>query len=184
VARPSSPVLHEDSIGRRDRRLKGWRWPVPRPLADRPPPRPCSRAIERSPGSWSGWSACSRRRVTVQLDAVQAAWLRALADLNNCSRAAVLREALTYLAARESARVSRTRYYRAIALAAATSRWDPISDYLAGRPVSPPDSALDNGCYVKLERRLRPTRPPSDCCVGAGCRGLAQGRAVANGRQR
>jgi hypothetical protein len=85
---------------------------------------------------------------------VQAAWLRALADLNNCSRAAVLREALTYLAARESARVSRTRYYRAIALAAAASRWDPISDYLAGRPVSPPDSALDNQCYVKLARRL------------------------------
>ena len=77
-------------------------------------------------------------RVTVQLDAVQSAWLDALAGLHNCSRAAVLREGLSYLSARESVRIARTRHYAAVALAVRASRWDPISDYLAGRPISPP----------------------------------------------
>jgi predicted transcriptional regulator len=80
----------------------------------------------------------SPRRVTVQFDPVQAAWLDALADLHNCSRAAILREALSWYSARESARVSRTRYYKAIGLAARASKWDPISDYLAGKEVMPP----------------------------------------------
>jgi predicted transcriptional regulator len=78
------------------------------------------------------------RRVTVQLDPVQIAWLDALAELHKCSRAAILREALSWYSARESARVSRTRYYTAIALAARASKWDPISDYLAGKKITPP----------------------------------------------
>jgi len=78
------------------------------------------------------------RRVTVQLDPVQATWLEALAEFNNCSRAEVLREALRHLSARDSARVARTRYYRAIGLAARAAAWDPVSDYLAGRPITPP----------------------------------------------
>jgi hypothetical protein len=78
------------------------------------------------------------RRVTVQLDPVQSVWLEALAGLHNCSRAAVLREALSWYSARESARVSRTRYYQAIALAARASEWDPISDYIAGKQITPP----------------------------------------------
>lgn len=77
-------------------------------------------------------------RVTVQLDPVQSAWLEALAELHDCSRASVLREALRYLSARETVRVSRSRRYKAIALAIRASEWDPISDYLAGRKVSPP----------------------------------------------
>jgi metal-responsive CopG/Arc/MetJ family transcriptional regulator len=77
-------------------------------------------------------------RVTVQLDAVQLAWLDALADLHGCSRAAVLREALRYLSARESVRVERTRHYARIGLIARAERFDPISDYLAGREISPP----------------------------------------------
>lgn len=78
------------------------------------------------------------RRVTVQLDVVQAAWLDGLAELHNCSAAAVLREALSYYSARESVRIQRTRHYACIALALRSERWDPISDYLAGRPISPP----------------------------------------------
>lgn len=78
------------------------------------------------------------RRVSVQLDAVQSAWLDALADLRGCSRAAVLRDALTYLSARESVSVQRTRHYAVIALIARAERFDPISDYLAGRQISPP----------------------------------------------
>ena len=78
------------------------------------------------------------RRVTVQLDPVQSAWLEALAALNKCSRAQVLRDGLSWYAARETTRVSRTRYYAAIALAAKASEWDPISDYLAGRSIHPP----------------------------------------------
>ena len=76
--------------------------------------------------------------VTVRLDAVQLAWLDALADVHECSRAAVLREALRYFSARESVRIARTRHYAIIGLLARAERWDPISDYLAGRAVSPP----------------------------------------------
>lgn len=78
------------------------------------------------------------RRVTVQLDLVQSAWLEALAGLHNCSRAAVLREALSWYSAREAGRVTRTRYYAAIQLAARASKWDPITDYLNGKEVTPP----------------------------------------------
>jgi hypothetical protein len=78
------------------------------------------------------------RRVTVQLDPVESVWLEALADLHKCSRAQVLRDGLSWYAARETTRVSRTRYYRLIALASRASEWDPISDYLAGRDVQPP----------------------------------------------
>jgi hypothetical protein len=77
-------------------------------------------------------------RVTVRLDGVQTAWVVALADLRGCTQADVLREAVTYLAARESARISRTRYYAAIALAARAAAWDPVTDYLAGREITPP----------------------------------------------
>jgi hypothetical protein len=76
--------------------------------------------------------------VTVRLDAVQAAWLDALADVHQCSRAAVLREALLYFIARESVRVERTRHYAVIGMIARAERWDPITDYLAGRTPAPP----------------------------------------------
>jgi predicted transcriptional regulator len=76
--------------------------------------------------------------VTVRLDGVQLAWLDALADLHSCTRAAVLRESLRYFTARESVRIERTARYAAIQLAARAERWDPISDYLAGRQVNPP----------------------------------------------
>jgi len=78
------------------------------------------------------------RRVSVTVDAVQSAWLDALADLHGCTGQDVLREALRYFAARESARVSRTRHYRAIAVAAQAERSDPIGDYLAGKPLPEP----------------------------------------------
>lgn len=78
------------------------------------------------------------RRVTVQLDPVQGAWLDAIADNWGCSRAAVLRDALRYLCARETVRVQRTHHYRVIGLLARAERFDPISDYLAGREISPP----------------------------------------------
>lgn len=77
-------------------------------------------------------------RVTVRLDGVQSAWVDALAQLHGCSRADVLRLAVRYLAARESDRIARTRYYEAVGLAARAARWDPVSDYLAGRRVTPP----------------------------------------------
>lgn len=78
------------------------------------------------------------RRVTVQLDPVQNAWLEALADVHNCSRAQVLRRSLSYFSARESVRIARTQHYRVIGLAARAARWDPITDFLAERPISPP----------------------------------------------
>jgi hypothetical protein len=77
------------------------------------------------------------RRYTVQLDAFQAIWLEALADLHNCSRAQVLRDALSWYSVRETTRVQRTRYYAVMKLAQRASEWDPISDYLAGCGVSP-----------------------------------------------
>jgi Arc/MetJ-type ribon-helix-helix transcriptional regulator len=77
-------------------------------------------------------------RVSVRLDALQVAWLDALAAVHNVSRSDVLRLALSYLSARESARIARTRHYDAVALAARAQRWDPISDFLAGRPITPP----------------------------------------------
>jgi hypothetical protein len=73
------------------------------------------------------------RRETVGLDAVQAAWLDAVADLWGCSRAAVLREALRYLAARETVRVARSRHYALIGELSRAERFDPIGDFLAGR---------------------------------------------------
>jgi hypothetical protein len=77
-------------------------------------------------------------RVTVRLDGVQLAWLDAIADLHSCSRAAVLREALRYFSARESTRIARTRHYKVIGLRARAERFDPITDYLAGKQVDPP----------------------------------------------
>jgi len=74
----------------------------------------------------------------VELDAVQAAWLDAIADLHACSRENVLREGLRRLIAVENARVTRTRRYDAIRLAARADKWDPISDYLGGLEVIPP----------------------------------------------
>lgn len=77
-------------------------------------------------------------RVVVDLDPLQVAWLDALAAVHNCSRASVLRDALSYLSARESVSIARSRQYAAVQLAARAQRWDPISDYLAGRPITPP----------------------------------------------
>jgi hypothetical protein len=80
----------------------------------------------------------ARRRVVVSLDGVQSAWLDALAELHSTTPQAVLREALRYLAAREHARVLRTRRHEAIRLAARAEHFDPVSDYLSGRPTTPP----------------------------------------------
>jgi hypothetical protein len=46
-------------------------------------------------------------RVTVVLDDVQFAWLEALSGLHDCGHSAVLREALSYLSARELSRLER-----------------------------------------------------------------------------
>lgn len=77
-------------------------------------------------------------RLSVTLDATQTAWLDALADLHGCSRQAVLRQALSYLSARESVRIARTRHYAAIAAALDAERFDPIGDFLNGDPPSTP----------------------------------------------
>ena len=76
--------------------------------------------------------------VTVELDGVQMAWLEAIADLHGSSREDILREALRWYSARESDRVSRTKRYQAIALAARAEAWDPVSDHLAGLEVVAP----------------------------------------------
>ncbi len=62
------------------------------------------------------------RRVTVRLDPVQAAWLDAIADVNNCTGAAVLREALSWLAAKESVRVERNARLEQLEKIAASAR--------------------------------------------------------------
>jgi len=71
--------------------------------------------------------------VTVRLDGVQLAWLDAIADVHGATRADVLREALQYFAAKEHARVARTRRYEVIKLISRAERWDPITSYLCGR---------------------------------------------------
>lgn len=48
-----------------------------------------------------------RDTVRVTLDAVQLAWLDGLAELHEASRAAVMREALSYFVAREYVRLER-----------------------------------------------------------------------------
>jgi hypothetical protein len=78
------------------------------------------------------------RRVTVTLDPTQAAWLEALAAFHKCSRAQILREGLSWYAARETASISRTRYYRAMAVIEKATAWDPVSDYLAGLDTDSP----------------------------------------------
>jgi metal-responsive CopG/Arc/MetJ family transcriptional regulator len=77
-------------------------------------------------------------RVSVRLDVVQLAWLDAIADLHGSTRAGVLRESLRYFIAREADRVQRTRHYAVIATIARAERWDPISDYLAGKELQAP----------------------------------------------
>ena len=59
-------------------------------------------------------------------------------QLHGCSGENVIREALRWFSARESARVQRTKRYRAIQLAARAEAFDPISDYLAGVEVVAP----------------------------------------------
>jgi hypothetical protein len=76
--------------------------------------------------------------IVLELDGVQTAWLDGLAELHGCSRENVLREALRRLSAADSARVSRTTRYQAVALAIRAERWDPVSDYLAGLEVVEP----------------------------------------------
>ena len=76
--------------------------------------------------------------MVVQLDPVQTAWLDALAALHDCDRAQILRQALSRFSAREASSVSRTKRYLAIQLACRAEDWDPVSDYLAGREVTPP----------------------------------------------
>jgi Arc/MetJ-type ribon-helix-helix transcriptional regulator len=69
---------------------------------------------------------------------VQLAWLEALVELHGSTRSGVMRESLRYLVARETVRLERTERYRAVQLAARAARWDPISDYINGRPSPPP----------------------------------------------
>ena len=72
-------------------------------------------------------------RITVRLDPIQAIWVDAIADLHETTRAAVVREALGHLAARESVRVRRTRHYALLREVARLEAWDPVTDYLAGK---------------------------------------------------
>ena len=76
--------------------------------------------------------------MTVQLDAVQSAWLDALAELHGCRRPAVMREALSWFVAREYSRMQRNHRLAVVRLALRAQRFDPITDYLAGRPIVPP----------------------------------------------
>jgi hypothetical protein len=78
----------------------------------------------------------------LQLSPIQDAWLTAIAEVRGCSRPDVIREALEWVAARETDRVSRTRHYALIGFIAKQEMWNPIDDYLrhqAEHPtVSPP----------------------------------------------
>jgi Arc/MetJ-type ribon-helix-helix transcriptional regulator len=69
-------------------------------------------------------------RITVRLPPALDAWLTAVADVRQTNRADVVREAISWVAARESARVARTRHYRVIGLLAAQEAWNPVEDYL------------------------------------------------------
>jgi hypothetical protein len=51
--------------------------------------------------------------ITVRLLPLQVTWFDAAAALRQTNRSEGIREAITWLAARESAQVSRTRHYRA-----------------------------------------------------------------------
>lgn len=70
-------------------------------------------------------------RISVRLDPVQLAWVEAIAYERAATRAAVVREAIRYFAARETVRVARTERYRMIGIIAQAERFDPIGDYLA-----------------------------------------------------
>ena len=69
-------------------------------------------------------------RITVRLLPLQVAWLDAVAAVRQTNRSEVIREAITWLAARESTRVERTRHYRVIQLIARQEAWKPVDDYL------------------------------------------------------
>jgi hypothetical protein len=98
-----------------------------------------ARAVgERSNAAPSAADAPSGCSVLLELDAVQTAWLDAIADLHGVDRASVLREALRRFSACESERVSRTTRYQAIALACRAERWNPVADYLAGQETEVP----------------------------------------------
>jgi hypothetical protein len=66
----------------------------------------------------------------VQLTALEDAWLTAVADVRGVSRPAAVREAISWLAARETARVSRTRHYRVIGYIARQEIWNPVDELL------------------------------------------------------
>lgn len=85
--------------------------------------------------------ACGQR-LTVRLTPVQAAWVDAIADTRGTSRSAVVRDALTGLAARETVRVQRTRHYRLIGLLARQEHWNPVDEYLHGGAVDRLTAAL------------------------------------------
>jgi hypothetical protein len=70
-------------------------------------------------------------RITVRLLPLQLAWLDAVAAVRQTNRTEVIREAITWLAARESDRVSRTRQNRVIQLIARQEEWNPVDDFLA-----------------------------------------------------
>ena len=99
------------------------------------------------------WCVISRPGVKVQLTPLQDAWLTAIADVRGVSRPEVVREAITWLAARETDRVSRTRHYRLIAFIARQELWNPVDEHLdaaarSGRP----------GPHPRPGRRRRPAR--------------------------
>jgi Arc/MetJ-type ribon-helix-helix transcriptional regulator len=68
--------------------------------------------------------------VSVKLSPLQDAWLTAIADVRGATRSDVVREALSWLAARETDRIARTRHYRVIGLIARQEAWNPVDDYL------------------------------------------------------
>ena len=71
------------------------------------------------------------RAVSIRLSALELAWLDAVADLRGETRSAVMREAVTWLAARESELLRRRRRYRLIAALASAEQTNPVDDFVA-----------------------------------------------------
>jgi hypothetical protein len=73
------------------------------------------------------------QRVTVRLDRLQLAWCDALGELHGWSRTAVIREGILYLAAKESARLQRTRRVELLGQIAREQQLDPVANYWRAR---------------------------------------------------
>ncbi len=90
----------------------------------------------------------------MQLSPLQDAWLSAIAEVRGTTRQEVVREAISWVAARESTRVSRTRHYRLIGYLAEQEAWNPVDDHLQ-REVEQSDAA-QRPLPAVLRASLRP----------------------------